>query len=94
MFWNVIAKPLIFFAWVVGGRRESDSFKRITFKKKQVVYYNLGKLIKMITRLNGALNGLKGGHNSYDLLLTWNPTFPLIALNIRNEGKKKNYWID
>jgi hypothetical protein len=48
----------------------------------------------MITRLNGALNGLKGGHNSYDLLLTWNPTFPLIALNIRNEGKKKNYWID
>jgi hypothetical protein len=93
-FWLLLAKPLIWVSWRLTGGAESDVFKRVNFKKESKCLYAVGKLVRGIIYINGLLSGLSGGFSTYDLLLKWNPSFPLIALKNKPAQKGKNFCIN
>jgi hypothetical protein len=89
LYWNALGAPLAYIAWKVWGDTH-NKLRRIHFYKKKKISHIYGLFfVKYIIGLNGWLNGLQSRYSSYDFLLKWNPSVPLIALR----HKKATYSI-
>ena len=80
VYWSIFVKTTLWVGWVICGRKRNKEVKIITLYQEKRISFLYGKLLGFIMKPNGWLNGLKHAYSSYDLLLGWNPSVPLIAL--------------
>jgi hypothetical protein len=92
IYWFVVERIFVYSAWRILDGDTHEKLRRIRFFKKNPVAYAYGNFLKYLIIFNGWLNGLHGSYTSYDLLLRWNPSIPLIALK-HKKATYSLYWL-
>lgn len=86
-YWKLFCVPLLFLAWKINGAKSrEDGSRHIYCHKDKKVSFVFGFLIRWMLIFNQFLNGLRTKYSAYELLLTWNPKVPLIALQARKHA--------
>lgn len=79
LYWRILCNPLLWLGWKAWGEK-NNQIRTINFYQEKKLSYTYGKILYSALKVNSWLNGLRNPYSSYEFLLTWNPSIPLIAL--------------
>lgn len=95
VYWHAIALPILWAVYIIFGDHK-HGYRRITFRRENWTQFIVGKIVTGVLKVNQWLSGLRSPHEFYQMLLTWNPVIPLIALKLKKPDPKKTfifYWL-